>query len=79
MGKTVIVAKRPKCDLSDCTNEAYGDFATSVGWANLCKPHSIAMDCKVGTGCGQVFIVEGEKHPEFCDCKECKKNKSPGK
>jgi len=63
MSKEVKVKVRPKCDLPDCPNKAYGDFRIpAVGsWANLCRPHSIALNCKVGTGYGQIFIVEGEE------------------
>ena len=68
----VKVNERPKCDLPDCENKAYGDFKTIIGaWAKLCRPHAILLADGVGTGRGQIFIVDGEKHPDECQCPEC--------
>lgn len=87
MSSYVKIKERPKCDLPDCENKAYGDFKTVTGgWANLCRPHAMVLANGVGTGMGQIFIVDGEKHPDECPCPECtadykakKLNKPSGK
>lgn len=62
MSDTVKVAKLPFCQVcKDGTRAAYDAATTQGPWAYLCQRHFELLGIGLGTGRGQLLIVEGDK------------------
>jgi hypothetical protein len=61
VGYIARVSRIPACDIPGCTREALVDGRTKMGpWGYLCATHFRAYGVGLGTGKGQVLVLESE-------------------